>query len=166
MIPLWGIKAIAAALAAAALIAGYLAWAARIEQRGFDAAMSEVRAAADAQNEAQREIEKTARKANDKNQDRLNDLKEKNTAARIDLARAGERLRIALAAAASSAASQSAGAAERPDAGRVADLLGQCSAETERLAGEADRLAIKVTGLQGYVRDVVAPVCLGAKAPQ
>lgn len=50
------------------------------------------------------------------------------------------------------------------DAARpLAVALSECSREYEAVAETADRLALQVTGLQGYVRDVVGPVCVAAR---
>ena len=46
------------------------------------------------------------------------------------------------------------GTPSSPDAARIAGILGECSGEVVRLAGEADELAAKVTGLQAWVMDV------------
>ena len=41
----------------------------------------------------------------------------------------------------------------------TADALAACADRYADVAGVADRLAVQVTGLQAYVRDVVGPVC-------
>lgn len=63
-----------------------------------------------------------------------------------------DRLRADLAAIASGDGASVTSA----DARRIADLFADCAGEVVRLAGEADRLAAKVTGLQGYVRAIGA----------
>jgi hypothetical protein len=44
-------------------------------------------------------------------------------------------------------------------AAAAADALAACADRYADVAGVADRLAVQVTGLQSYVRDVVGPVC-------
>lgn len=46
----------------------------------------------------------------------------------------------------------------------TADALAACADRYADVAGVADRLAVQVTGLQSYVRDVVGPVCVSAAA--
>lgn len=41
----------------------------------------------------------------------------------------------------------------------TSDALAACADRYADVAGVADRLAVQVTGLQAYVRDVVGPVC-------
>lgn len=45
-------------------------------------------------------------------------------------------------------------------AAAAADALSECSSRRAEVAAVADRLAVQVTGLQSYVRDVVGPVCV------
>jgi hypothetical protein len=47
-----------------------------------------------------------------------------------------------------------------------ADALSECADRYASVAGVADRLAVQVTGLQSYVRDVVGPVCIAMPEAQ
>lgn len=60
-------------------------------------------------------------------------------------------LRDAIARAASAAPGSQASAAGRTDGAGIGDVLGSCVNEVQDLARNADRLAIKVTGLQGFI---------------
>lgn len=65
-----------------------------------------------------------------------------------------------------SAAGESAGTISTTDAiPRLADALSECSGRYEEVAGVADRLAIQVTGLQGWVKEVAGPVCVAVDQP-
>lgn len=63
-------------------------------------------------------------------------------------------------------------ASESPSCGRIADaaraageVFGECGARYAALGKEAGRLAAKVTDLQGYVTQVVGPVCIAGQEP-
>lgn len=43
----------------------------------------------------------------------------------------------------------------------TADALRECSERRSAVAEVADQLSVKVTGLQRYITDVVAPLCIG-----
>jgi hypothetical protein len=82
--------------------------------------------------------------------------KRKSAAAAVAARNELDRLRLALAGRGRAAQDPAAqprvddtGAAER-------ELLGACAGELQTMAAEADRLAVKVTGLQGYVAGVCA----------
>lgn len=51
------------------------------------------------------------------------------------------------------------------DTGALASALGQCSERYAGVAEVADRLSIQVTGLQQYITQVVAPICIGPSQP-
>ena len=61
------------------------------------------------------------------------------------------RLRDTISRAASASPRIGASASAGTDGDRVSELLGICAGEVQSLAGTADRLAGKVSGLQGYV---------------
>ena len=65
-----------------------------------------------------------------------------------------------------SAQSESSGPIPGSDAiPRLADALSECSGRYEEMAGVADRLAIQVTGLQRWVKEVAGPVCVAVDQP-
>lgn len=75
-----------------------------------------------------------------------------------------DRLRVALSQAVrggGGGAGQGAGPERGSDAApAIADALAACADRYADVAGVADQLAVQVTGLQSYVRDVVGPVCV------
>jgi len=80
--------------------------------------------------------------------------KDKQRRAAADRATAG-RLRDFEAALAGAGSSDAAAATRDHGAGSVErELLGNCAASFAAMGAEADRLASKIVGLQGYVRDV------------
>lgn len=103
-------------------------------------------------------------------------MKEKERAhneavAHLDAARAAavselDRLRVALRArrehASGGAGEPAAEDRPAPDGAGESDLLGSCAARSVELATEADRLAVKLTGLQ----QAVAVACPGSVEPE
>ena len=77
-----------------------------------------------------------------------------------------DRLRVALSQAVrggGGGAGQGTGTERGSDAGpAIADALAACADRYADVAGVADRLAVQVTGLQAYVRDVVGGVCVAS----
>lgn len=81
-------------------------------------------------------------------------------AARTEL----DRLRVALARRGEPAPGAAPSASTDDTRGPERELLGACAADLQSMAAEADRLAGKVTGLQGYVTDVCLAINPAATA--
>jgi hypothetical protein len=81
-------------------------------------------------------------------------------AARTEL----DRLRVALARRGEPAPGATSSTSTDDARGPERELLGACAADLQSMAAEADRLAGKVTGLQGYVTDVCLAINPAATA--
>ena len=107
-----------------------------------------------------REREQALNQARQKAEERYVEKKRRATVAAGRARTELDGLRDTLYALGAPAAGQDPAAACRTDAGALErQLLGQCAAALVGVAGEADRLAAQVLGLQGYVREV----CLAPK---
>lgn len=151
---------------AAALVSGALAaWGAwQVQAWRYDArfsAMQEAHAVSlQAAEQAAREREQALNQARQKAEERYVEEKRRATVAAGRARTELDGLRDTLYALGAPAAGQDPAAACRTDAGALErQLLGQCAAALVGVAGEADRLAAQVLGLQGYVREV----CLAPK---
>lgn len=147
---------VAAALVSAALSA-WGTW--QVQAWRYDAQISAMQEAhavnLQAAEQGAREREQALNQARQKAEERY--VEEKRLAAvAADRARAElDGLRDTLYALDAPAAGQDPAAACRTDAGALErQLLGQCASALVGVAGEADRLAAQVLGLQGYVREV------------
>lgn len=151
---------------AAALVSGALAaWGVwQVQAWRYDArisAMQEAHAVSlQAAEQAARDRELALNQARQKAEERY--VEEKRRAA-VAAGRARSELdglRDTLYALGAPAAGPDSPTACRTDAGALErELLGQCASALVGVAGEADRLAAQVLGLQGYVREV----CLAPK---
>lgn len=146
---------------AAALVSGALAaWGTwQVQAWRYDAqisAMQEAHAVSlQAAEQGARQREQALNQARQKAEERY--VEEKRLAA-VAAGRARtelDGLRDTLYALGAPATGQGATTACRTDAGALErQLLGQCATALVGVAGEADRLAAQVLGLQGYVREV------------
>lgn len=144
----------------AALIAAVLFGIYRLDQSrqqiGYDKAVAEYEKQALAASEAARAKETQLQQTVTKIGVDHEQTKRKAAVAAANSASELGRLREQLAN--GSTAGENSPTACRVDVGRVErQLLGECAAVVQNLATEADRLKTNLTGLQDYVRTVIAP---------